>query len=162
MRIPAALLTGALLASVAAPLAVSAEETPEMTARAESLARAAPRSLGRLGLGNRAIENIDSAVFRNVRASYKRNVVVNDRVTFCGEVSFTLPDGEETGWLKFMYTPGDPTEFATSRRDVGNVYGVGPEVRERFCEADDINWLSGDYADLMQPSASEERAEADF
>lgn len=150
MRALVAGLAGAAVLGAAAYGADAAGDPPDMQRLAQTLAKAAPQTLSRQILGRRVIDDYAHTHFRNVRASYQRGTLVNDRITFCGEVNTIGPDGQPTGWLKFMYTPGDPPEFATERRDVGSLHAIGPEVRHRYCESGAEQWLSGDFAALME------------
>ena len=143
-------LAGALIVGAVAYGADAGGDPPDMKALADSLAKAAPQTLTRQILGRRIILDYTTTHYRNVRASYQRGTLVNDRITFCGEVNTLDPDGKQTGWIKFMYTPGDPPEFATDRLDVGNIHAIGPQVRKRYCENGDEQWLSGDYAAMME------------
>ncbi len=122
-----------------------ADDPPDMAARARAVADDAPRSLTRRTLGQVALPTYGTAKFRNVRAFYIRQELINDQVIFCGELDAVIPGTKQrSGWTKFIYIPGDPTTLFTDTKGIGSPE-IGPQVRKRMCEDIQQTWLSSDY-----------------
>jgi hypothetical protein len=117
-----------------------------MVAAAAARAADAPRALTRRSLGQVALPTYGAAKFRNVRAFYIRQELINDQVIFCGEVDAIIPGTKKrSGWTRFIYIPGDPTTFMTDTPGLGT-REIGPQVRKRMCDDTPQTWLSGDFA----------------
>ena len=96
-------------------------------------------------LGEVALPTYGTAKFRNVKAFYIRQQLINDQVIFCGELDAVIPGTKQrSGWTKFIYIPGDPTTLMTDTPGLGT-REIGPQVRKRMCEDTSQSWLSGDY-----------------
>jgi hypothetical protein len=149
------MMRGLLLAVVAATgLTVAApamaEDPADMALRARSLAEVAPEALTRRTLAQVALPTYSTAKFRNVRAFYIRQELINDQVIFCGEVDVVVPNTKNrSGWTKFVYIPGDPTTLMTDTPGLGT-REIGPQVRQRMCEEHGQNWLSTDFTAAFQ------------
>lgn len=127
-----------------------AEAPADMVALARKGAAEAPNRLGRHILGQTAIPNYSQVQFRNVRANYKRQELVNDRIVFCGEMK---PAAEAASWVKFAYTPDDPPLLASPAPGVG-MREVGPPVFRSLCETGKEAWLDGDFSADFQRAPS--------
>lgn len=149
MRAGRAAVAGALLAVALAPGA-RAEAPADMVALARKGAAEAPNRLGRHILGQTAIPNYGQVQFRSVRANYKRQELVNDRIVFCGEMK-PVADGKE--WVKFAYTPDDPPLLASPTPGIG-MREVGPPVFKSLCETGKEAWLDGDFSADFQRAPS--------
>ena len=123
--------------------------TPEMMAAVKARAAAAPEALSRRGLGQVALPTIGTAKFRNVRAYYVPQELVNDTVVFCGELDAVIPSTKKrSGWTKFVYIPGDPTTLMTDTIGLGTPE-IGPKVRAHWCD-DAKPYLPADYTAEFQ------------
>ena len=144
-------LLGLLIACAVAPAAV-AQDPPDMAEMARDLAKAAPDALSRRTLGQIALPDYREAKFRNVRAHYMRQELVNDQIVFCGELDAKHPtSGQRTGWTKFAYLPGDPTTLMTETPGLG-MREIGPQVLRTLCGTGKEKWLQGDYtSDFNRP-----------
>jgi hypothetical protein len=161
MRPAAALVALGLCLAAGAP--AFADDPPDMVAAAKARADDAPRSLTRRTLGEVALPTYGTAKFRDVRAFYIRQQLINDQVIFCGELDAVIPGTKKrSGWTKFIYIPGDPTTLMTDTPGLGT-REIGPQVRKRMCDDTPQKWLSGDYTaafSKMPPSLAEaEKAE---
>jgi hypothetical protein len=144
MRSLAALVVLAAVSALAPAVAQQADP-PDMAAAAKARSDDAPRALTRRSLGQVALPTYGTAKFRNVRAFYIRQGLINDQVIFCGELDAVIPDTKQrSGWTKFIYIPGDPTTLMTDTVGLGT-REIGPQVRKRMCEDTQQIWLSGDY-----------------
>lgn len=140
-----AALLFAALAGVSFATPAFADDPADMAARARTVADDAPRALTRRTLGQVALPTYGTAKFRNVRAFYIRQKLINDQVIFCGELDAVIPGGKDrSGWTKFIYIPGDPTTLFTDTKGIGSPE-IGPQVRKRMCEDTQQTWLSADY-----------------
>src|ERR1700741_5234644 len=124
-----------LAVSVAASLLAAApafcDDPPDMVAMAKRLADVAPESLSRRTLGEVALPTYGTAKFRNVRAHYIRQELINDQGMFCGELDAVVPSTKQrSGWTTFVYIPGDPTTLMTDTPGLGT-REIGPQVRQR-------------------------------
>jgi hypothetical protein len=148
MRAP--LLSLGLLAAITMATPVFAEDPADMAAQAQAAAKSAPDTLTRRILGQVAFPTYATAKFRNVRAFYIRQELVNDQVIFCGEVDAVVPTtNKRSGWTKFVYIPGDPTTLMTDTPGLGT-REIGPQVRQHLCDGTDEKWLSGDFTGDFQ------------
>lgn len=131
-----------------------------MVAAAKTRAAAAPEALSRRSLGQVALPTYGTAKFRNVRAHYIRQELINDQVIFCGEIDAVIPGGtKRSGWTKFVYIPGDPTTLFTDTEGLGSPE-IGQQVRQRMCDSGKEKWLSADYtSDFQRKPASLAEAE---
>jgi hypothetical protein len=135
----------ALALGVAAVAPAFADDPPDMVAAAKVRADDAPRALTRRSLGEVALPTYGTAKFRNVKAFYIRQQLINDQVIFCGELDAVVPGTKQrSGWTKFIYIPGDPTTIMTDTPGLGT-REIGPQVRKRMCDDTPQTWLSGDY-----------------
>jgi hypothetical protein len=143
MRARAAIV--AVIACVCSATPALAQDPPDMAAAAKARSDDAPRALTRRSLGEVALPTYGTAKFRNVRAFYIRQELINDQVIFCGELDAVIPKtSKRSGWTKFIYIPGDPTTLMTDTAGLGT-REIGPQVRKRMCEDTQQTWLSGDY-----------------
>ena len=137
-------------ASVFAAAPAVGEDPPDMAATAKRIAETAPEALSRRTLGEVALPTYGTAKFRNVRAHYIRQELINDQVIFCGELDAVIPGTKNrSGWTKFVYIPGDPTTLMTDAPGLGT-REIGPQVRMRMCDSGNEKWLSGDYTAAFQ------------
>lgn len=149
MKLRACLLSVMLAAVVAGAAPAWGEDPPDMVATAKLQAERAPEALSRRSLGQIALPTYSSAKFRDVRAHYVRQELINDQVIFCGELDAVIPStGQRSGWTKFVYIPGDPTTLMTDTPGLGT-REIGPQVRQRMCEGEK-KWLSADYTAAFQ------------
>jgi hypothetical protein len=156
-----AVLIGALLTLVSAAPAL-ADDPADMVAAARVRAQSAPDALSRRSLGQVALPTYGTAKFRNVRALYIREELVNDQVVFCGELDAVIPGtSKRSGWTRFAYIPGDPTTLATDTEGMG-IHELGKRIVAKYCDAKDANWMSADYTAQFQrlPSNLAEAASA--
>ncbi|HEV7693210.1 MAG TPA: hypothetical protein VGO52_20420 [Hyphomonadaceae bacterium] len=138
-----AALLALVLATGVAP--AFADDPPDMVAAAKVRAEGAPEALSRRTLGQVALPTYGTAKFRNVRANYIRQELINDQVIFCGELDAVIPGTtKRSGWTKFVYIPGDPTTLMTDTPGLGT-REIGPQVRQRMCDGGNKNWMSADY-----------------
>lgn len=150
-----------VLAALAAATSAHAADPPDMAAAARTLANNAPDALSRRSLAQVQLPDYDLAQFRNVRAHYQRNELVNDQIVFCGELDAKHPTtGQRTGWTKFAYLPGDPTTLITMTPGLG-MREIGPQVLRNLCETGKEKWLEGDFTPAFQrkPGPSTETAQ---
>jgi hypothetical protein len=128
-----------------------ADDPPDMARAAKAQAEAAPFWLAMRFLALVELPTIETAHWRNVRAQYIRQELVNDQIVFCGEIDAALPaTGERKGWTRFAYFPGDPPTLATETEGLG-IHELGPRIVKKYCDAPDAKWLSADYtADFQQ------------
>jgi hypothetical protein len=134
-----------LVASLFAAMPALGEDPPDMVAMAKRLSDVAPETLSRRILGEVALPTYGTAKFRNVRARYIRQELINDQVVFCGELDAVVPSTKQrSGWTGFVYIPGDPTTLMTNTPGLGT-REIGPQVRQRMCDTDKDHWLSVDY-----------------
>ena len=121
------------------------EDPPDMVAMAKRLADVAPDALSRRTLGEVALPTYGTAKFRDVRAHFIRQELINDQVIFCGELDAVVPATKQrSGWTKFVYIPGDPTTLMTDTLGLGT-REIGPQVRQRMCDSGKEHWMSADY-----------------
>ncbi len=143
MRVAILLVVLAVGAASLAP--AFAEDPPDMAAIARARADDAPRALTRRTLGQVALPTYGTAKFRNVRAFYIRQELINDQVIFCGELDAVVPGTKQrSGWTKFIYIPGDPTTLMSDAPGIGSPE-IGPQVRKKMCDDTLQTWLSTDY-----------------
>jgi hypothetical protein len=129
---------------LSAALPAWADDPADMVAAARVRAQAAPETLSRRSLAQVALPTIGTAKFRNVRANYIRQELVNDQVVFCGELDAVIPGaGKRSGWTRFVYIPGDPTTIATQTEGLG-IHELGPRIVAKYCDGN-LNWMSADY-----------------
>ena len=139
----AAVLALVLAGGIATP--AFADDPPDMVAAAKVRAEGAPEALSRRTLGQVALPTYGTAKFRNVRAHYIRQELINDQVIFCGELDAVIPGTtKRSGWTKFVYIPGDPTTLMTDTPGLGT-REIGPQVRQRMCDSGKEHWMSADY-----------------
>jgi len=142
-----ALIAAAVL--VMATPALAATPT-EMAAAVKAQADRAPEALTRRSLGQVALPTYASAKFRNVRAYYKPNELINDQTIFCGEIDVVVPSTKQrSGWTRFAYVPGDPTTLMTDTPGLGTPE-IGPQVRKHLCDTPDHLWMASDYTAEFQ------------
>jgi hypothetical protein len=133
------------VASLFAATPALGEDPPDMVAAAKRLADAAPETLSRRILGEVALPTYGTAKFRNVRAHFVRQELINDQVIFCGELDAVVPGTKQpSGWTRFVYIPGDPTTLMTDTPGLGT-REIGPQVRQRMCDSGKEHWMSADY-----------------
>lgn len=136
-----------------------ADDPPDMVAAAKGTAEGAAVRLGRRSLGQVVLPTIATAKWRNVRANYIREELVNDQIVFCGEIEAAIPGTDKrSGWTRFTYIPGDPAEFATETDGLG-MPEIGKRIVAKYCDKPDAKWLSADYTPYFQ-KLPEELAEA--
>ena len=127
-----------------------ADDPPDMAAAAKAQAQQAPDWLAMRFLGIVELPTIATAHWRNVRAQYIRQELVNDQIVFCGEIDAALPGtGERKGWTRFAYLPGDPPTLATETEGLG-IHELGKRIVAKYCDAPDAKWLSADYTSDFQ------------
>ena len=129
--------------------AAQAQDPPDMAAMAKVLAEQAPNTLSRLTLGQAQLPNYKDAQFRGMRAHYQRHELVNDQIVFCGEANIKGKTGEQTGWIKIAYLPGDPPTLISMAPGVG-LREIGPQVYKTLCETGKEKWLQGDFTASFQ------------
>jgi hypothetical protein len=133
----------ALALTFAAP--ALADDPADMVAAARVRAQAAPETLTRRSLAQVAMPTYATAKFRNVRAQYIREELVNDQIVFCGELDAVVPGTtRRSGWTRFAYIPGDPTTIATETDGIG-IHELGKRIVAKYCDAPDAKWMSADY-----------------
>jgi len=138
-----ALIGVALALTLAAP--ALADDPADMVAAARLRAQAAPETLTRRSLAQVALPTYGTAKFRNVRAQYIREELVNDQIVFCGELDAVVPGTtRRSGWTRFAYIPGDPTTIATETDGIG-IHELGKRIVAKYCDAPDAKWMSADY-----------------
>ncbi|HET9161456.1 MAG TPA: hypothetical protein VFN88_12665 [Caulobacteraceae bacterium] len=138
------LTLGAALALICAAPAL-ADDPPDMVAAARVRAQAAPETLARRSLAQVALPTIGTAKWRNVKAQYIREELVNDQIVFCGELDAVVPKtGKRSGWTRFAYIPGDPITIATETDGIG-IHELGKRIVAKYCDAADAKWMSADY-----------------
>lgn len=141
-RSVSALMAAGLVMTAAPALA---DDPADMVAAARVRAQAAPDTLSRRSLAQVALPTYGTAKFRNVRAQYIREELVNDQVVFCGEIDAVIPGGaKRSGWTRFAYIPGDPTTLATETEGMG-IHELGKRIVAKYCDAPDAKWMSADY-----------------
>lgn len=144
----AASLSAAGLCLGAAP--ARADDPPDMVAAARGTAEGAPVRLGRRALGQVVLPTIATAKWRNVRANYIREELVNDQIVFCGEIDAAIPGTDRrSGWTRFTYIPGDPAELATETDGLG-MPEIGKRIVAKYCDGPALKWLSADYTAYFQ------------
>lgn len=127
-----------------------ADDPADMVAAARVRAQAAPDTLSRRSLAQVALPTYGTAKFRNVRAQYIREELVNDQVVFCGEIDAVIPGANKrSGWTRFAYIPGDPTTLATETEGMG-IHELGKRIVAKYCDAPDAHWMSADYTAEFQ------------
>ena len=142
-------LIGVALALIGAAPAL-ADDPADMVAAARVRAQAAPETLTRRSLAQVAMPTYGTAKFRNVRAQYIREELVNDQVVFCGELDAVIPGTtRRSGWTRFAYIPGDPTTLATETEGMG-IHELGKRIVAKYCDAPDAKWMSADYTAEFQ------------
>ena len=146
-RLTALIALGLALAAAAPALA---DDPADMVAAARVRAQAAPDTLSRRSLAQVALPTYGTAKFRNVRAQYIREELVNDQVVFCGEIDAVVPGTtRRSGWTRFAYIPGDPTTLATETEGMG-IHELGKRIVAKYCDAPDAKWMSADYTPDFQ------------
>jgi hypothetical protein len=134
-----------LAAALAAAVPAFADDPPDMVTAARVRAQSAPETLARRSLAQVALPTIGTAKWRNVKAQYIREELVNDQVVFCGELDAVVPaTGKRSGWTRFAYIPGDPTTLATETNGIG-IHELGKRIVAKYCDAPDAKWMSADY-----------------
>lgn len=152
-------LAAAALGLVGFAVPAQADDPPDMVTAAKGTAEGAPVRLGRRSLGQVVLPTIATAQWRNVRANYIREELVNDQIVFCGELDAVVPGTERrSGWTRFMYMPGDPAELATETDGLG-MPEIGKRIVAKYCDGPNLKWLSADYTAYFQ-KLPEELAEA--
>ena len=142
-------LIGVALALIGAAPAL-ADDPADMVAAARVRAQAAPETLTRRSLAQVAMPTYGTAKFRNVRAQYIREELVNDQVVFCGELDAVIPGTtRRSGWTRFAYIPGDPITIATETDGIG-IHELGKRIVAKYCDAPDAKWMSADYTAAFQ------------
>jgi hypothetical protein len=127
-----------------------ADDPPDMASAAKAQAQQAPDWLAMRFLGIVELPTIGAAHWRNVRALYIREELVNDQIVFCGEIDAAIPGtGERKGWTRFAYLPGDPPTLATETEGLG-IHELGKRIVAKYCDATDAKWLSADYTSDFQ------------
>ena len=143
-RLAALLALGVALALIGAVPAL-ADDPADMVAAARLRAQAAPETLTRRSLAQVALPTYGTAKFRNVRAQYIREELVNDQIVFCGELDAVVPGTtRRSGWTRFAYIPGDPTTIATETDGIG-IHELGKRIVAKYCDAPDAKWMSANY-----------------
>lgn len=138
-----AVLAAGLVMTTAAP--ALADDPADMVAAARTRAQTAPGALSRRSLAQVALPTYGTAKWRNVRAQYIREELVNDQVIFCGELDTVIPGTtKRSGWTRFAYIPGDPITLATETEGVG-IHELGKRIVAKYCDAPDAKWMSADY-----------------
>lgn len=136
-------LTAVLMLAGTAP--ALADDPADMVAQARRTADAAPDALTRRSLALVALPTYATAQFRNVRALYIRQELINDQVMFCGEIDAVVPSTKvRSGWTRFIYIPGDPTTFFTETDGLGN-HELGKRIVAKYCDGKDVTWMTADY-----------------
>ncbi len=150
MRTHPALLPLVLALAFAGSAPSWADDPPDMVAAARTRAQSAPDALSRRSLAQVALPTYGTAKFRNVRAQYIREELVNDQIIFCGEIDAVIPGTTtRSGWTRFAYIPGDPTTLATETEGMG-IHELGKRIVAKYCDAPDAKWMSADYTAQFQ------------